>query len=110
MVIKDNMEQWEVAEYEYAADVVVGAYKAWQHTRPRMNQIVNKYPNPIAGLSHKDTFHKIIQFAEHFDPDPFDFIPRTFLFPEDIQKFLNYQRIVGKNTVFVAKPCNKCLG
>ena len=29
MVIKDNMEQWEVAEYEYAADVMVGAYKAW---------------------------------------------------------------------------------
>lgn len=55
-------------------------------------------------------FHKIIQVGEHFYPEAFDFIPRTFILPEDTQKLLNYQKIVGKSATYVAKSFNGSMG
>lgn len=79
-------------------------------SRPKMDQVVNRYPKNIVKVARKDLFHKIIQIGEHFYPEAFDFVPRTFFFPDDYQKFQNYHTIVGKNATYVAKPINGSMG
>ena len=50
-----------------------------------------------------------IDFAYDHNEKAFDFIPQTFVFPEDEVRFLEYQKR-NKDAVFIAKPQNGCKG
>ena len=52
-------------------------------------KIVNKYPG-VKELARKDNFDQIMRLASVEDPEAFDFIPRTFVFPQDEKDFLQY--------------------
>ena len=41
--------------------------------------------------------------AANIDPQAYDFVPRTFVLPNDEKKLLEYQEI-NKSAVFIAKP------
>ena len=41
--------------------------------------------------------------ADHFLPEAFDIIPRSFILPQELQKFQNYQLISGKNAIYIGK-------
>lgn len=51
-----------------------------------------------------------MSIAEHFNKEAFDFIPRTFVLPQDYNQFKNYLTISGKNAVFIAKPAQGSQG
>lgn len=109
MIVRDRSDKWQVTKASNS-DVMIRNDQPWLQERPGHNQIVNRYPNAIGRLGHKDVLHKIIQIGEHFAPESFDFIPRTFILPEDGLKFQNYQKIAGKHATFIAKTFNGSAG
>ena len=48
--------------------------------------IFNKYPY-IKNMTTKDNFKRQMEMAYELNPDAFDFVPRSFVFPEDSKKF-----------------------
>jgi len=66
------------------------------------NRITNRYPN-IKDLGHKDTFQRMMSTAQEISPDGIDFVPPSFTFPKDAQKFLAYQK-AHKGVTYIAKP------
>ena len=71
------------------ADVMILNNHPWEKLVPRKGQIINRYPN-MQSIGRKDTFQKMIAVAEHFNKEAFDFIPRTFVLPQEYNKFKNY--------------------
>ena len=65
-------------------------------------QLINRYPN-IKDLGRKDTFQNMIYLGCAIDPEAFDFVPPTFVFPQDASSFKNYAA-KHKNATFIAKP------
>lgn len=47
--------------------------------------------------------------AEGPNPELFDFVPRTFLFPQEQAEFSEYQASTS-NATFIAKPCEGAQG
>jgi len=45
----------------------------------------------------------MMAIASDINSDAFDFVPRTFVFPRDEPKFLEYQK-KHKDAIFIAKP------
>ena len=42
--------------------------------------------------------------GEPFHPEAFDYIPRSFILPAQLQQFKHYQLIAGKSATYIAKP------
>ena len=53
------------------------------------NTILNRYPN-IKDISRKDNFENMMSIAANIDEKAYDFVPRTFVLPNDEKKFLEY--------------------
>ena len=45
----------------------------------------------------------MMSIAANIDPQAYDFVPRTFVLPNDEKRFLEYKEN-NKNAVFIAKP------
>ena len=45
--------------------------------------MINRYPN-MRQLAHKDTFAELTKLAVKMDPEGFDFIPPSFILPNDL--------------------------
>lgn len=43
------------------------------------------------------------------DAENYDFIPRTFIFPQDSKEFAEYQKR-NKGAVYISKPNAGCMG
>lgn len=74
----------------------------YQILTKKKKTIINRYPN-VKPLARKDTFQQMMAVASDLDSDGFDFVPRTFVFPEDEARFLEYQK-KNKDAIFIAKP------
>jgi hypothetical protein len=44
--------------------------------------MANRYPD-IKLLAHKDVFSDAMKFCSEVDAEAFDFVPQTFLFPDN---------------------------
>ena len=53
------------------------------------SKIINKYPN-IQHISRKDNFENMMAMAADINPDFYNFVPRTFVLPQDEKKFVEY--------------------
>lgn len=61
----------------------------WLGTEPS-SKMTSRYPN-IKFIDNKDVFADNMRMASMMDPDGFDFIPPTFVFPgPDIDRFREY--------------------
>lgn len=50
------------------------------------NLVINRYPN-VKLVSRKDTLQRMMDMAADFNSEAFDFIPLTFVLPQDMKKF-----------------------
>ena len=46
------------------------------------NKIINRYPN-VKELCRKDTFSEMMQIMCDINPDVFEFVPPSFVFPQE---------------------------
>lgn len=82
----------------------------WHNTDPALiydillnkkNKIINRYPE-VVKIARKDNLESMMRIA-YDECDSFDFMPRTFIFPQDEASFHAYQD-KHKSAVFIAKP------
>lgn len=106
-LVKEN-HQWNLTTGRNC-DVIIPDNKRDFKVSPGYNQIINRYPF-INIIGRKDIFQRIIETAEHFNPNSYDFIPRTFILPEEMYQFKNYQKIAGKSATFISKPSSGAKG
>lgn len=79
-LVAENDDWWFTISKN--SDVMILNNHPWNKLVFRKDQIINRYPN-MCVIGRKDVFQRIIQVAEHFNQDAFDFIPRSFVFPQD---------------------------
>lgn len=83
-MIRDHPDEMYVSLITNNTDVMIRSNgDQLPFSRPKMDQVINRYPKNIVKVARKDLFHKIISIGESFYPDAFDFVPRTFFFPDD---------------------------
>jgi tubulin polyglutamylase TTLL11 len=71
---------------------------------------VNRIPG-MDELAHKKTTGWFLNKFQEYFPDEFDFFPRTFLLPEQMNKFLNYfEKNKKNNYLYIAKPTSGSQG
>lgn len=68
----------------------------------KKKKAINRYPNVIA-LGQKDQFQDMMNIGGYFDDEAFDFVPRTFIFPQERERFIKYQS-KHKDAMFIGKP------
>lgn len=71
-------------------------------------RVINRYPNTRV-LCRKDFFKNMMDIASDNDEDAFDFIPPSFTFPQDQEKFQAYAK-ANKGLTYIAKPLNGSQG
>ena len=64
-------------------DVIIPHTKPIMQISPRKNQIISRYPNMYL-IGRKDVFQRVMALGEHFNHDRFDFIPRSFVLPQQL--------------------------
>ena len=66
--------------------------------------LLNRIPG-MDELSHKKTTGFFLNKYREYFPEEYDFFPRTFLYPEQEEQFINFFKKVEKNNkIFIAKP------
>ena len=48
-------------------------------------KVINRYPG-AKGLSHKDSFSKQMSICMNIDPEAYNFVPPTFIYPQEENK------------------------
>ena len=64
--------------------------------------MISRYPS-IRPLAFKDAFSDLMRIGHELDPEGFDFIPPSFVLPQEMERFTNYKR-AHPNATFIAKP------
>ena len=80
-------------------------YQILEHDAGR---IVNRYPN-VKELCRKDTFKTMMDVMHGLNPNDFEFMPLSFTFPQEINKWKEYAKANPKAT-FITKPIKGCEG
>lgn len=65
-------------------------------------QRANHYPGTF-NLAHKNCLGKNLMGLGKYFPNEYDFFPRTWILPQEIQEFRN-QFTAKKNKTFIVKP------
>ena len=74
----------------------------------KKNGIISRYPN-IRDLGRKDVLKSMMSVVSDINAAACDFIPPSFNFPEDKDKFIQYDK-THKNATYIAKPQAGCQG
>ena len=68
------------------------------------NRIINRYPN-VKDLCHKDKFKDMMQVISYVNPEVFEFVPPSFVFPHEEDLWREYaNRKSNANVTYIAKP------
>lgn len=93
----DMMYIWHTTEMAEIYDILLN----------KKNKIINRYPG-VRDIARKDNTESMMKIAADESPS-YDFVPRTFIFPQEEAKFHEYQAN-NKSAVFIAKPGAGCMG
>jgi hypothetical protein len=66
------------------------------------NKIINRYPN-AKELCRKDIFEDMMRIVCNINPEVFEFVPPSFVFPHERPQWEEYKKAHPKLT-FIAKP------
>lgn len=105
-LIEQESDDIFVTNSEHSDIFLFGGKRRWT---PRRDQIINRYPQGCP-LGAKDIQKRFMAVSEHYNPEAYDFIPRSFVLPWDFPQFQNYTKIAGKNARYIAKPVHGAEG
>lgn len=64
--------------------------------------MINRYPG-AKGLSHKDNFSKQMKICMDINPEAYDFVPPTFIWPDEEKRLKEYMK-KNPGACYIGKP------
>ena len=65
-------------------------------------KVINRYPG-AKDLSHKDNFSKQMKICMDINPEAYDFVPPTFIWPEEEKRLKEYMK-KNPGCCYIGKP------
>lgn len=110
--VQDDSDNWNF--FWASVNTVKNIFSGKNYTKLNDNQILNHFPN-FYELTRKDHMAKNIKkykkalIKENKPIDYLDFLPLTFIFPQDMSVFLEEFKH-STNSLWILKPSNRCQG